>query len=163
MASAQLDCRSLYCRLKPSDSCVEFVCLLLYCQKSVYFMHEAWFSGWRSYFPERTKVLLINWGGSDLTALVFTTILLTHTMSLYILRFPEFKTRRGCCWPSKTQLLLYVLTGLTFKNLFCPRSGFTCFMCIWEQTETFLPSTTLTDLLITERECVYCAVWTVFK
>jgi hypothetical protein len=63
---------------------------------------------------------------------------------------------KHCC---KAKRLLYVLSGLTFKNsTFCPQNMLMCFVRISEQTEIF-PNTAINWLaFVTETESVYCAV-----
>jgi hypothetical protein len=61
------------------------------------------------------------------------------------------------------QWSLYLPPILTFNNsAFCPHSVFMCFVWIWEQTAIISLYNINWLVSITEMECVYCAVRTVF-
>jgi hypothetical protein len=105
----------------------------------------------------------------------------TAIISLYSTNWLVFITETGCVYcpvrdeslriinvnfclqPSKAQWLLYVPPGLTFTNsTFCPHSVFMCFVWISEQTAVISLYSINWLVFITETECVYCVVRTVF-
>ena len=70
----------------------------------------------------------------------------------------ESSSVRFAVQPFKSQYLLCVLPGLTFRNsTFCPRSVFICFAWIAEQTAIISLYSIKWLVFITETECVYCA------
>jgi len=81
----------------------------------------------------------------------------TAIISLYNINWLVFITEI----PFAGQWSLYVPPGSTLNNsTFCPHTVFRCFVWIWEQTAIISLYNINWLVLLTETECVYCALRT---